>query len=145
MGMNQRSQANQEWRTVFRFGLVGVANTAIDFLVFLLLHNIFGVFYLIAQVFSYACGVTNSYVLNRFWTFQSRQAKVGGEVFRFILVNGMSFAASFLILYGLDVQHMGLLWSKLIATVAGVCVNFVGSRFWVFRYTMMKKRSLEQH
>ncbi|SFA50139.1 Putative flippase GtrA (transmembrane translocase of bactoprenol-linked glucose) [Parageobacillus thermantarcticus] len=119
-------------RTLWRFCLVGVGNTLVDFIVFFLLTS-FGVSVLLAQVCSYTAGVVNSYVWNRMWTFQVKRKANIGEFFRFLIVNVMSLAMTLLLLFLCrDVWHWPLFVGKLIATLGGIAVNFAGSRFWVF-------------
>lgn len=117
-----------------KFGLVGVANTLIDFGVFVLLHGYFQLFYGLAQVISYSCGMTNSYLLNKFWTFESRQAIRLEEVTKFVVVNLLSLAVSLGLLYFFRGRGgFGVVESKILATGGSLCVNFVGNKWWVFR------------
>jgi len=114
-----------------RFCLVGVVNTSVDFAVFTVLTNM-GVLLLLAQCVSYTCGVLNSFLLNRTWTFK-RRGQSSGQLIRFFALNLGTLA----ITYGLLVYfHNHLAWpllvSKLVATVASLVINFGGSRLWVF-------------
>lgn len=125
----------KERMKMVKFALVGVVNTGVDFAVFVLLVYALGVTAWLAQIASYACGVANSFWLNRRWTF--RAAGSGGhwrEALRFAAVNGASFLAATSVLIGL---HEGLGWTPAAAKAASVCfatiVNYVGSRYWVFR------------
>lgn len=126
-----------------KFGLVGVMNTAVDFLVYALLTWI-GMQYLVAQVFSYSAGTVNSYVVNKLWTFggkpeaggeNPKAAKVDkGEFARFVLVNIGTLLLSIALLY---VLKTGLGFHPLVAkigvTAVTVVVNYIGSKLWVFR------------
>jgi len=121
--------------TLFKFGIVGVANTAVDAVVFALLAVV-GVPVLIAQVISYSCGVANSYWLNGRWTF--RDAAGGGsdraKRIRFLITNLVVLALSALILMTLhDVLGWSLVMSKILATLMGMVLNYMASRYWVFR------------
>lgn len=117
-----------------RFGLVGVANTATSYLVIRLLADPAGV--PAASVVGYAAGVAQSFLLNRFWTFNaSRPAAIDrwrGEALRFIGVNVVC-AGLFTLVNSLAAPHIGLL----AATIAGVAlvtpVGFILNRFIVFR------------
>lgn len=118
---------------LIKFGLVGVLNTVVDLAVFMLLTAI-GAAYLPAQIVSYGCGVLNSYIFNKKWTFRSGGAKDAGEISRFLLVNLGSLAvASVLLEWLYGIAELPLFVSKLIATLAGVLINYAGSRYWVFR------------
>lgn len=117
-----------------KFGMVGVANTLIDFGVFMLLHGKIGLVYSVSQVISYSCGMTNSYLWNKFWTFQSKKRVSLGEVVKFILVNlvSLSVALALLALFR-GRRAWGAAESKALATLGSLLVNFLGNKFWVFR------------
>ncbi|RAK19883.1 putative flippase GtrA [Anoxybacillus vitaminiphilus] len=119
--------------SLFRFCTVGVGNTLVDFGVFFLLTSI-GVPYLLAQGGSYTAGMINSYIWNRVWTFQMKQKATIQEFFRFMISNLFSLGVTFFVLYVCQ-QILGwpLLISKMIATVGGMMMNFIGSRLWVFQ------------
>jgi len=120
----------KEKQAVWRFGLVGVSNTAVDFAVFFLLTAA-GAKAAVAQAVAYGAGVINSYIWNRRWTFQMRQKANIGELFRFLVVNGLSLGVSLVVL--LVAEPFEPLWfAKGAATMAGMAVNFIGSRCWVF-------------
>ncbi|MCP1184044.1 GtrA family protein [Paenibacillus sp. 1781tsa1] len=120
--------------TLFKFGIVGIANTAVDAVVFALLAVV-GVPVLIAQVISYSCGVTNSYWLNGRWTF--RDARGGNDrakLIRFLITNLVVLALTTLILMTLhDMLGWSLVMSKILATLMGMVLNYMVSRYWVFR------------
>lgn len=116
---------------LIKFCLVGAVNTGVDFTVFTVLSNM-GVLLLVAQVVSYTCGVLNSFLLNRTWTFRE-SGHSSGQLIRFLALN----LGTLTITYGLLVyfhDHLGwpLLVCKLVATGASVGINFVGSRLWIF-------------
>lgn len=58
-------------RTVVRFSVVGVANTAIDMAVFLLLHGWLGI--TAANFFSTSTGMTFSFLVNGRFTFRTER------------------------------------------------------------------------
>ena len=114
-----------------RFCLVGAVNTGVDFMVFTVLSNM-GVLLLVAQCVSYTCGVLNSFLLNRTWTFRGR-GQSSGQLIRFLALN----FGTLTITYGLLVYfHNHLVWSilvsKLLATGVSLVLNFTGSRLLIF-------------
>ncbi|MFD2618534.1 GtrA family protein [Terrilactibacillus laevilacticus] len=120
--------------SIIKFGIVGCLNTLIDFIVFALLTAV-GIPYVISQCISYGAGVLNSYILNRSWTFkQSKQTGKTQEFGKFVVVNIVTlFITLSLLAFFYQVMGYPKLVSKGIATIIGVAINFVGSRFWVFR------------
>ena len=118
--------------TLARFGTVGAGNTLIDFVVFFLLTSLH-IPYLAAQLFSYSAGVANSYIWNRTWTFQVKEKAHGAEIIRFIMINLTAAGATFVLLYIFQKAGLSLFVSKMSATVAGMAINFIGNRLWVFQ------------
>ena len=55
-----------------KFGITGVMNTLVDFVVYSLLTFGLSVNLYLAQVVGYSCGMVNSYVVDRRWTFRSK-------------------------------------------------------------------------
>ena len=108
-------------------------NTAVDFGVFGLLGWL-GVGVYFSQVCSYSAGILNSYVVNRSWTFTTKERFFSPQMVKFILAN--------LILLGISVLLMGLLhgqlgiskWiAKICTTAVTVVLGFAVNRLWVFK------------
>ncbi|MDO4567971.1 MAG: GtrA family protein [Clostridia bacterium] len=139
-----------------KFGLVGVSNTIVDFVVYTVLVTFTPLSYVLSQVISYTCGVLNSYLLNTAWTFREERKRNIKEFAEFVLVNVVSLGVSIGILYlctnyvfadGVLAQGLmdisgGLfdtvekaieILSKIVATPIAIIVNFVGNKLLVFR------------
>lgn len=63
----------QEWRKVAKYAVVGVMNTLITYVGFLLLRYA-GMGLDAANALSYAAGMANGFVMNRRWTFGAGSA-----------------------------------------------------------------------
>ena len=126
---------NENFKPIIRFGCVGCLNTMFDFGVFSLLNSFFGLNYVISQIVSYCSGTLNSYLCNKFWTFNDTKTnkKTKKEIIQFIVVNSASLCVS---LIGLSIlmkdDSLNPFFSKIIAMVLAQVVNFLGYRFWVF-------------
>lgn len=114
-----------------KFNLVGIVNTLVDFAVFTVL-TFFGTHYMLSQVISYSCGVVNSFIMNKYWTFGAKSTPHGDEILKFIAVNVVSLGVSLTVLYPLKPQ-LGVFSAKIIATLFSMMVNFLGSKLWVFK------------
>ena len=144
------------WHFV-KFVCVGALNFLVDYGVLSLLNVALGWPLVISNVISYTCGVVNSFVFNRFWTFKmklkfltrytvTRTPRGGGRVrtvrvwflsadfIKFVFVNLVSLGVNTLAVYILgEMYGLHNLWAKLIATVFSFIVNFAGNKLLVFR------------
>ncbi|MGG4219301.1 GtrA family protein [Paenibacillus jamilae] len=119
---------------IMRFGIVGLVNTGVDYIIFMLLAWA-GVPVVVAQIISYSCGTANSYILNSKWTFgKQRENNTGkSQLLKFIVINLIVLGITSLLLQVLQTEtELPLAIGKLIATAAGMIINYIGSRYWVF-------------
>ena len=151
----ERNAAKSETKKTFlqfvKFGLVGVINTLVDFLVFQVLNLLVGWTYL-AQIAGYCCGIVNSYLWNSNWTFRDSRTHSAREMLLFLIVNlaslGVSLGVMWLCRNALGITDgwvsgwipawlsgfvKGDTVAKLIATPCAIVVNFIGNRLFVFQ------------
>ncbi|RKP56149.1 GtrA family protein [Cohnella endophytica] len=122
-----------EGKKLAKYALVGGLNTGVDFAVFCTLVYAVGMGSFGAQTISYVAGVVNSYLLNRYWTFQVKGKKSMAELARFILINVLSFAAATAVLLGLEWFGMESAFAKIGSVFCSLAVNYAGYRLWVFQ------------
>lgn len=144
----------EEIRKISKFALVGVCNTLLDYGLFFLFLSIWGWDKNIAQILATAIAMTNSYLVNRYWTFGKSGSVQVGEMGRFLVVNLLSLLTTLVCLNvfydGLSVhclansilRGMGfvyqlsgeyaVLFCKVLAMPFSLLVNFLGNRLWVF-------------
>jgi len=119
-----------------RFSVVGLINTLIDFLVYFGLTRAiswFGEYYLAANALSFVAASTNSFFLNKNWTF-GNQKKDRGQYFKFIAVVAFTLLLSEVVLFFL-VNRLGIydLFAKILVLIVSVVSNFFLSKFMVFK------------
>lgn len=120
---------------IFRFSIVGVINTAIDFLMFTLSQLVLGLGYSVSQIIGYSFGVLNSFILNKKWTFDDKGAnkKTIHELAQFVIVNLVSLSITIIAMKVLIANlHIGVYVSKIMVTVLAQITNFLGYKLWVF-------------
>jgi putative flippase GtrA len=116
-----------------KFGLVGVSNTLLTFLVYTVLLKVFGVWYLAASAIGFAAGAVNGFLLNRRWTFRGHIGDALTPV-RWTVVQGCGLALNEALLYlfvdGFDLDELvGQAFATAIVTV----ITFLVNRAWTFR------------
>ena len=116
-----------------KFGLVGVSNTALTFIVYTLLLKAFGVWYLGASAIGFAVGATNGFLLNRRWTFREH---VGDNLtpVRWAVVQGCGLGINEGLLYLLVHDgRLDKLLAQALATIVVTVSTFFANRAWTFR------------
>jgi len=119
-----------------KFGIVGVANTVIDWTVYFILSRFVPFFasnLVYAKAISFLFGVTNSYYWNRKWTFRSLNNSLSIFI-PFFMLNVVSIIINtgvmFVALTYLSLPEIIALGS---ATAVTLLWNFVGSKLFVFK------------
>jgi putative flippase GtrA len=120
-------------KQVAKYAGVGVLNTAVDFLCFLLLFRWLNVDPAIANIAAFIIAASHGYLLNHFWTF--RDSRTGAPNWQgwlaYILVNaaGAIFTTACIYLFS---QYISAISIKLIATVVVFVWGYFASRRWIF-------------
>ncbi|MGO8906351.1 MAG: GtrA family protein [Solirubrobacteraceae bacterium] len=116
-----------------KFGIVGVSNTLLTFIVYTLLLKVFGVWYLAASAIGFTVGAINGFILNRRWTFRDHVGDAFTPV-RWAIVQGSGLALNLGLLF-LFVHGAGLdkLLAQACATVIVTVLTFFVNRAWTFR------------
>lgn len=115
-----------------KFGIVGVANTAIGLGTYYLFLWL-GMNYLIANFLSWVISVFNAFYWNHRYVFQS-SASWGRTLIRTYLSYGASMLAGTDLLYIL-VEHLGCseYLAPVLCLLLTVPLNFLLNKFWTFR------------
>lgn len=120
-------------RQALRFGLVGLANTAVGLGTIFALKALAGWGDVPANIAGYALGICVSFVLNRRWTFGHR-GSWPRALARFLALFGVCWVVNLLVLLALR-DRLGV--DPYAAHVGGMVVYtvlfFLGSRLVVFR------------
>lgn len=127
-----------------RFAIVGVMNATLDLLV---LNGLLWLFptprtllILLYTVIAYGVGAANSFLLNKYWTFQHRQRTTPKELLRFgiTILFGLSWSILCIWLASLIVHPFitnTTIWtnlSKVVAIGSAAFLSFLAMRLWIF-------------
>lgn len=125
--------------TVLRFILVGVINTLVGTVIMFGLYNLAHCSYWVSSASNYILTSILSFFLNKFFTFQNKEKRVG-QVVRF----AVNIAVCYLLAYGIAKPLCLYLLSGVVTSVrdnvsmfVGMCLftafNYCGQRFFAFK------------
>ena len=116
-----------------KFTLVGGSNTVIDFAVFYLLYELYGVYFLVANVCGFLVALCNSFYWNATWTFkQLDKEHWHRQAATYVFVNVIGVGLSTLAIY---VAHffIGVYVAKVFAIFVSFSWNYCASSLFVFK------------
>jgi putative flippase GtrA len=116
-----------------KFGIVGVSNTLIFFLVYTLLLNVFGVWYVAASGIGFAVGATNGFLWNRRWTFRGHVGDALTPVRWFVVQTSGLFLNLGLVYLFVDGAGLGELLGQAVTIVIVTLTTFFANRAWTFK------------
>lgn len=115
-----------------KFGMVGVLNTLVNWIIFFIL-NLFGMYYILANIIAYTLGTINSYLWNTLWVFKYREKASADTTIKFIILNLVGLGLNTGILYVLvDLYNLNKFIGLVITTIIVMIINYVVNKLWVF-------------
>jgi putative flippase GtrA len=116
-----------------KFGIVGISNTLLTFVVYTLLLKVFGVWYLAASAIGFAVGAVNGFLLNRRWTFRGHVGDARTPL-RWMVVQGCGLGLNeALLFFWVDTVGLDKLVGQAFAIAVVTVVTFLANRAWTFR------------
>ena len=130
-----------------KFGIVGVTNTVVSYVINVLVLFLLGKFHLFER-WDYIIGNTVAFILSVLWSFFWNNKLVFDmgeaswkELLQALLKMYLSYAFTGIILSNIlsyvwiDVLHISKLIAPLINSAIGVPINFILNKFWAFQGT----------
>jgi putative flippase GtrA len=115
-----------------RFVLVGILNTAWGYLLIFGFMYFFSLSPTLSNALGYAIGLISSYLLNRLYTFRSKNSK-RSEFSRFLVVFGLAYGANYAALRALLSVGLNPYLSQLAAGIIYVLTSYLLGRAFVFK------------
>jgi putative flippase GtrA len=119
-----------------RFMVVGVVNTLIDMVVYVLLTRsivFFAAYLTMAKFLSFFAGTVSSLYLNRTWTFKVTERLTPAEILRFYTTAAVSMSVNVAMMHLFLRMGVYDLYALVLTTIVTFGVNFALSKFWVFK------------
>jgi putative flippase GtrA len=134
--------------TAMRFAAVGVCNTAIDWALFLLLHDRLGI--TLANFVSSSAGMVFSFVVNGLFTFRAERLTLRQALLFVASTGTVMWVAQPLLIHGwvwvlehvVDDADLRLAAAKLASIACSLVLNFAAYRWVVWPITHHEDRSL---
>ncbi|MEG2037167.1 MAG: GtrA family protein [Ruthenibacterium sp.] len=137
LGIHNKTEFWQFVWQFFKFGIVGLSNTALSLAIYYIFVWIDPALYLWGGFVGWIVSVANAFFWGNKVVFQSK-SNAAGEILRRLLKSYLSYGATFLLSQGLlilQVQYWGV--SEWIAPVINLVItiplNFILNKFWTFK------------
>jgi putative flippase GtrA len=132
--MNLPKPAASTLAEMARYGLVGLANTAVGLSAIYVAMQVFGWHYAAANVLGYGLGLAVSFLLNRRFTFRSSRALSPREPLFFLLVFGASYAIQLgALVICVETLHVNRCAAQALAMAVYTAAGYAGNKFVTFR------------
>jgi putative flippase GtrA len=124
--------SDRHFRQFAKYVIVGLATTALNFAVYVVLLYL-GVHYLPAAVVAFVTATLNSYTFNRIWTYRAG-AHTHIRLAKFATIQIIGLSVNLAVLATLVEQFdVHKLLAQLVANGCVVMVTFLGNKLWTFR------------
>jgi putative flippase GtrA len=130
IGAGTRKAAN--WVQLVKFGLVGVSGYVINLAVFAVLTENLSLHHSLAAIGAFCVAVSNNYLWNRHWTFDSGAGRARFEAVRFFAVSLAALLINLVVLQLLIAADLRDLQAQAIAVAVAMPFNFIGNKLWTF-------------
>ncbi len=135
-----RRLTEAQWKAFWQFvqfGIVGLSNTAISYVVYLLGISL-GLHYLAASVVGFVVSVQNAFYWNNKYVFQRKEEetrvwwKAWMKTFLSYASTGLVLANILLVLW-VDMLHLPKALGPMLNLLVTVPLNFILNKLWAFR------------
>jgi putative flippase GtrA len=131
-----------------KFGIVGLSNTAISYVLYSALV-FFGLHYLIASIIAFLISVLNSFFWNNKYVFKSQDGQKR-NILHSLLKTYLSYAFTGLLIQNvllfvfIDIMHISKYIAPLLGLTVTVPLNFVLNKLWAFKPERNTKEKLNE-
>ena len=124
-----------------RFAVVGVINTGIDYLIYWSLTRYVDFFEdekIFATSIAFIVAATNSYFMNKFFTFRDKSKEFGSQYIKFFVVSLIGFAINAGVFWLLLQTGLFDIAAKVLTTGVVLSWNFIANKLWTFKQKLPK-------
>jgi putative flippase GtrA len=128
---------------IFRFGIVGLSNTAISYIIYSVLVYI-GLHYIIASITAFVISVLNSFFWNNKYVFKKDEEQKR-NIIHTLIKTYISYGFTGLILQNIllflfiDIFHISKYLAPFFGLVITIPLNFILNKKWAFQPVKLNK------
>ena len=123
---------NKLIQQIIKFGIVGGLAFLIDYGIYVLLTEVFSVYYILASIISFTLSVIFNYILSIKWVFDVNKKQGIKEFITFIILSVIGLIINSIILYlTVELIHIHKLIAKIIATAVVMVYNFITRKIFI--------------
>lgn len=119
------------------FCCIGLINTLIDFSLYIVLTrctDLFAHYFLFAHCIGFFVASTNSFFMNRRWTFNVGPTALHRQYIRYLIANIIGLCANSIVLYLLITQfHLFDIYAKGVTVIVFAFIMYYVHKEWTFR------------
>lgn len=141
--INNKFKNYPRWWEFLKYCIVGGTGTIIDVGIYTLLTRVVLLYYIFSATISFLIAVINNFLLNKYWTFKKGESgQTKKEYTKFLIVSTINYFLNIGIMF-LIVEYSGLdiifghnvdFFAKFIAIIIVTISNYLGNRYWTFKY-----------
>ena len=121
-------------RKLIKFSMIGVLNTIVDFVSFFIFNTLFSLNTYTSQILSYLLSALNSFLCNKYWTFEKKNPVTKREALRYLVVNSTYLLCSLGLMYVFtDLMGLHPMLAKVPTAALMMGFNYLASKLWVFK------------
>lgn len=132
-----RKDLFEKYKDVIPYGIFGVLTTLVNISVYWVMAHILGMRTVPSSIIAWVAAVSFAYLTNRKWVFHSEAHTTRAiikEILYYFLCRLMTGVFDWLFMYvTVDMLHWHDVWMKFIANVMVIVLNYLASRFVVFK------------
>ena len=128
---------NQKFlREFFKYAVVGASGLLVNLFFLGFFTEIFGMHYLVSEVFAFFIATSSNFVLNKTWTFRERiRNEFSLKGIKFFTVACFSLLINlFFLWFFTEVAGIYYLLSQVLAAGFTLMSNFAGNKLWTFNF-----------
>lgn len=133
--MENKQEKPGIFRSFARSQVSALISTAVDFLVFIFLKDLLGIWYVYATALGAFAGAVVNFLLGRYWVFESTEGDMTRQAIRYTFISLGSLLLNTFGVYALtESLQLDPLYSKIIIGIlVGVFYNFYFQKIFVYK------------